>query len=235
MPVFIVNEISGPEAFLDEEESHHLVKVIRLKPGDPVELVDGKGRFMKGVISEANPGRSRVKILEIHDNHLARDYYLHVAIAPTKSMDRFEWFLEKATEIGIDEITPMHCRRSERNRIRHERSERILLAAMKQSGRAVLPRLNPMIPFMDVIRSPEEGRKFIAHFAAQAFNLSEPAAERSKSWLVLIGPEGDFTNDEIERAVSAGFQELNLGEAVYRTETAGLIACHMVHFINRGK
>jgi 16S rRNA (uracil1498-N3)-methyltransferase len=241
MPVFYATRITGQEAILDKDESRHLVKVLRLKKNDPVDLVDGKGNLIRGSILHADPHEVRVKIDKRTENHLTRNFRLHVAIAPTKSMERFEWFLEKATEIGIEEITPVLCERSERTRIRQDRSERILLSAMKQSGRALIPVLNPVTPLPDLIRNSMAMCRYIAHCRAPREALPGersgkgstdiPSHPVHDSWLVLIGPEGDFTPAEVAMALSAGFSELRLGDAVYRTETAGIMVCHLVQYL----
>jgi len=232
MPVFLAQDIIEQEAFLDEEESRHLIRVLRLKEGARVNLVDGKGTLYKGLISLADFRKTRVRILETFKDHLAREYYIHIAIAPTKSTDRFEWFLEKATEIGVDEISPILCARSERDRIRPDRSEKILMTAMKQSGRAHLPRLNPFLPFTKFVQHAEADYKYIAHCHAKpGYRLEKPATGKL-SWLVLIGPEGDFTLEEVDKALSGDYKEINLGEAVYRTETAGIMACQLINYLN---
>lgn len=232
MPVYFTEKFIGREAILNEEESRHLVRVLRLKKNDHVKLVDGKGTLYKGSISVADPQGSKIRILETYKNHLARNYYLHLAIAPTKSTDRFEWFLEKATEIGIEEITPILCERSERKHIRHERSKKILIAAMKQSGRAYLPRLNPMIPLPELLRYAQADIKYMAHCRTRPGTIPGKPVPGQQSWLILIGPEGDFTDEEVEMAVSLNFEEISLGEAVYRTETAGIITCQLVNCLN---
>ncbi len=232
MPVFYTQEFEGQEAFLAEEESRHLVRVLRLKKDDPVDLVDGRGNLYRGVVATPDPYRTLVLIRDTVKGHLVRDYHLHLGIAPTKSSDRFEWFLEKATELGVEEITPLLCRRSERNHIRQDRSGKILLAAMKQSGRALLPKLNPMLPLPDLLERAEADIKYIAHCSASTGSLPPRPGSCCLSWMVLIGPEGDFTQDEVEMALDRGFKEISLGEAVYRTETAGILACQLVNFLN---
>jgi 16S rRNA (uracil1498-N3)-methyltransferase len=257
MPVFYTKRFIGGDAILDEEESRHIIRVLRLKAGDPLELADGMGNLYRGVILDPDPAGTRVRILETTRDHLARNYHLHLAIAPTKSTDRFEWFLEKATEIGVDEITPILCERSERSHIRQERSEKIILAAMKQSGRALLPALNPMVPLQVFLDSAKADLKYIAHCgtdpakhlariagvgpatekpAAAKPVAAKPAAAKpesaKRSWLVMIGPEGDFTRGEVDVALQRDFEEISLGEAVFRTETAGIIACQLVNFLS---
>ncbi len=145
MPVFYTRQIDNKKAILGEEESRHIIKVLRMSAGDTLEIVDGKGNHYTGMLSIPDPKACQVQINNVTNSYLQRDYHLHIAIAPPKSTERFEWFLEKATEIGVDEISPVICARSERNRIRHERSSKILIAAMKQCGRALLPRLNSEI------------------------------------------------------------------------------------------
>jgi 16S rRNA (uracil1498-N3)-methyltransferase len=258
MPVFFSNRITGRLAELDKDESRHIIKVLRLKAGDTLELVDGLGNFYRGIIQNPDPERTRVSIRETVKDYLARACHLHLAIAPTKSTDRFEWFLEKATEIGVDEISPLICARSERNRIRQDRSEKILLAAMKQSGRAFLPVLHQPVSLPDLLESARADFKFIAHCGngtRRPLYRPEPripetpdqvtvetypgntrggvSAQRKPTWLVLIGPEGDFTPDEVDMARERGYESVSLGEAVFRTETAGIVACTMVNLLAR--
>jgi 16S rRNA (uracil1498-N3)-methyltransferase len=228
MPVFYSNQIRDNLAQLDEQESRHCILVLRLKKGDHVHLVDGAGHLYKGIVEIPDPRACRILIHEIKRNHLARDYYLHLAIAPTKSINRFEWFVEKATEIGVDEITPLICERSERREIRTDRFRKILLAAMKQSGRATLPRLNPPVDFKTFIRYSGKGRRLIAHCRVAAERYAGALGTDIRDWLILIGPEGDFSEAEISSAREEKFLEISLGDAVYRTETAGIIACQII-------
>ncbi len=232
MPVFYAHQVDGREVLLGEEESRHLVRVLRMNRDDRVDLVDGRGNLYKGIVTDADPHRARVLVTETLQDHLTRQYYLHLAIAPTKSNVRFEWFLEKATEIGIEEITPILCARSERDRIRHERAEKILMSAMKQSGRALLPKLNPMLAMPDFLEQAEADVKYIAHCRTEPGILVQKPGSANLSWLVLIGPEGDFTPEEVKMAAARGFMEISLGEAVYRTETAGILACQLVNYLN---
>jgi 16S rRNA (uracil1498-N3)-methyltransferase len=233
MPVFYANQIDQKLALLSEEESRHIIKVLRMAGGDPLELVDGRGNYYTGIISVPDPKACQVQIEDTVSGHLKRDYYLHIAIAPPKSSDRFEWFLEKATEIGVDEISPVICTRSERNRIRHDRSLKILIAAMKQSGRALLPRLNQEIILSDFLNRSTADIKLIAHCNTADGQHIDAKPPTDQSWIILIGPEGDFTPDEIEAAQQKTYREINLGEAIYRTETAGIIACHTISLLYR--
>jgi len=235
MPVFYTCQIDHKQAILSEEESRHIVKVLRMSEGDPLEFVDGLGNYYKGLILVPDPKACLVTINSVTSDYLKRHYYLHIAIAPPKSTERFEWFLEKATEIGVDEISPIICVRSERNRIRHERSQKILIAAMKQSGRALLPRLNREMPLSDFLDMSTADIQLMAHCqtAPGQYIDSEPVI--GQKWTILIGPEGDFSPGEIEEARQKTFREINLGEAVYRTETAGIIACHTISLLYRNK
>ncbi len=233
MPVFFTQHISGEHAFLEEEESRHVVRVLRLKKNDGLEFVDGLGMRYKSIITDPDPVHTKLRILESHIDHLSREFNLHIGIAPTKSTVRFEWFLEKATEIGIEEITPILCDHSERSRMRFDRLEKILISAMKQSGRALLPRLNPMIPLKDFVDKTNSDLKYIAHCRCKDGKMPMKPRESNLSWTIMIGPEGDFSNDEVLISEEKGFQEISLGDAVYRTETAGIMACQLVSFLNQ--
>jgi 16S rRNA (uracil1498-N3)-methyltransferase len=160
-----------------------------------------------------------------------RNHYLHLAVAPTKNTDRFEWFLEKATEIGVDEITPILCEHSERKVIKDDRLEKVVISAMKQSLKAYLPKLNPLTPLKDLLNAEFEGKKFIAHcYDLDKRELKNELTE-SSSHLVLIGPEGDFSEEEIQLAITQQFIPVSLGESRLRTETAGVVACHTVNLL----
>ena len=228
MPVFYTSKIDDMQAILDEQESRHIIMVLRMTEGDTVQLVDGKGNYCIGIISVPDPKACRVQIHDITNSYLHRDYYLHVAIAPTKSADRFEWFLEKATEIGVDEISPIICARSERNRIRYDRSQKIIITAMKQCGRAMLPRLNREISVKNFLTQSSADIKLLAHSQTDREQYISAEPVKDLRWIIMIGPEGDFTPREIEQARQMTYREINLGEAVYRTETAGIMACHTI-------
>lgn len=235
MPVFLAHHVEGQLAFLDEDESRHLAKVLRLREGDRIDLVDGDGNLYRAVIELTDQRSTRARIVETIQNHLGRNYHIHIAIAPTKSSERFEWFLEKSTELGVDEITPVLCERSERSKIRIDRAERILQAAMKQSGRARLPKLNDMKPLDELVLQSKADVRFIAHCGTGPEHYPSTGKYKGSSWLVLIGPEGDFSQDEVRRAIERDFHEISLGEAVYRTETAGIVACQTIRFLNEGR
>jgi len=232
MPLFYIPDISGKKITPSSAESKHMVKVLRLSEGDIVQVVDGKGGFYQAEIRDANPRKCVLSILNSEQKSGKRDFWLHIAIAPTKNIDRFEWFLEKATELGIDEITPILTARSERKIIKPERLQKVMIAAMKQSLKAYLPKLNPLTPVADLIKSEKNPNKFIAHCMEGNKRHLKDVINRKENCLVLIGPEGDFNEEEIELANKFGFTEISLGNARLRTETAGVAACHIVNLVN---
>lgn len=215
---------------LSEEESAHCVKVLRLTAGDEVFAFDGKGTFFKLKILIPHPKHTEVEILE-RKHTLPKTYRIHVAIAPTKNIERFEWFLEKCTEIGIDEITPILCQFSERKVIKRERLEKILISAAKQSLKATIPLLNELSPIDAVLKNKTETDCFIAHCYTQKRNSFLQVCPPEKSVLILIGPEGDFSQSEVENALTAGFVPVSLGDSRLRTETAGIVACHIANLV----
>ncbi len=232
MRLFYTPEIEGSTYRLSAEESRHCVKVLRLTEGDEVLLVDGRGNRYEGVISEASPKGCLVTIVEHSSGQDARDYGIHIAIAPTKSIDRMEWMLEKCTEMGIDEVTMINARYSERRDVKLERLEKVLVAAMKQSLKATLPKLNGITDFADFVRNCSEEYKFIAHcHNGEKFRLSEVCPKGCRA-VVMIGPEGDFSEEEVALAMECGFRPITLGTSRLRTETAAMVACHSIHFIN---
>ncbi|HEY5325596.1 MAG TPA: 16S rRNA (uracil(1498)-N(3))-methyltransferase [Mucilaginibacter sp.] len=219
--------------FLNEEESRHCIRVLRLENGAAVQLIDGKGGLYYATIIEAHPKRTILQINSIIASFNKRNHYLHIAVAPTKNIERMEWFLEKATEIGIDEITPIICRRSERKDVKVERLNKIITSAIKQSVKAYQPVLNEPETYNRFITKPFEGQKFIAHCEkGDKTTLQAELVPRGK-YMVLIGPEGDFTTSEIADALHIGFKPITLGESRLRTETAALSACFEVNFLNR--
>ena len=232
MHIFYTPDISGKTYTLDETESKHCIRVLRLVKGDGITLVDGRGGFYSAEIEEPNPKRCAVKVIKEEQNFGLRNFQVQVAIAPTKNIERIEWFLEKATEIGINRVTPLLCRYSERKDIKNERLEKVAVSAMKQSLKAYLPRLDELTKFTDFIRQPFEGQKFIAHCEEQHRDLLKDVVKPGKSYLILIGPEGDFSTEEIKMAIEAGFQPVSLGDSRLRTETAGVVACHTFNLLN---
>ena len=224
---------SASEAVLPKDESRHIVKVLRKIQGDRLELTDGKGFFYKAEITLASANSCQVKIIET-SKVLEQGYKLHMAVAPTKLNDRFEIFLEKATEIGIDAITPIICEHSERKVIKPERYERILQSAMKQSLKAFLPKLNKSTTFLDFVEQNHNYYEqfFIAHCGEdQRFSLKE-RLQPHKNTMILIGPEGDFSPSEIQLALNNRFVPVTMGDSRLRTETAAIAAVHSVAFIN---
>ena len=218
---------------LPEEEAAHAVRVLRLQAGDEVTLTDGNGNFYRAEISTATNKRCFVNIVETLPQPALWNAHLHIAMAPTKNMDRTEWFAEKATEIGFDELTFLNCRFSERKVIKTERISKILVSAIKQSLKARLPKLNEMTDFNKFITQPFSGQKFIAHCYESEKVLLKDAVRRGEDALVLIGPEGDFSEEEVGKAIENGFIPISLGKSRLRTETAALVACHLLNLQNQ--
>jgi len=232
MQLFYVPNISGAEVNLDEAESKHAVKVLRLSVGDSVQLIDGKGGFYQAEISDAKQKKCRLVIVEAKKEFGKKDFHLHIAIAPTKNIDRFEWFLEKATEIGIDEITPLLTSHSERKTVNPERLEKILVSAMKQSLKAYLPKLNDITAFRQLVVNIKTENKFIAYCDDIQKTHLKDLTNQGKDTLILIGPEGDFSPEEVQLAIEKGFSVVSLGNSRLRAETAGIVACHIVNLAN---
>ena len=218
---------------LPEEESQHAVKVLRLQSGEQIEIVDGVGGFYKARITNPHPKHCGFEVVEQKTGFGKRNYKLHVAIAPTKNIERLEWFIEKATEIGIDEITPVICRFSERKVVKEERLEKIIVSAAKQSVKAYFPQLNPLSTFAELVKKNQTTQKFIAHCYQENKRLLQAEIVKGSDVLVLVGPEGDFSREEVEMAISCGFIPVSLGESRLRTETAGVVAVHTVAVINQ--
>lgn len=236
MNLFYTPDIDPDNNFytLNEDESKHCVRVLRMKEGDTIRLIDGKGSFYEAVISDANPKRCLVSIESIHSDPGKRDFIIHIAVAPTKNTDRLEWFLEKATEIGIDEISPIECEHSERAVVKTDRLNRVITAAMKQSMKAFHPLLRELRSFKEVVLESEafEGQKFIAHCRPGEKRSLKEAYMKGKNALILIGPEGDFSIDEVKFATEKGFVPVSLGTSRLRTETAAVVACHTINLLN---
>ena len=232
MNLFYTPDITPDFYLLNETESKHCVKVLRLRNEDKIFLIDGRGGFYKAEIIDDNPKKCLVKIIETKKEYNKRDFYVHIAIAPTKNIDRFEWFLEKATEIGIDEITPIICQHSERKVIKPERLNKVITSAIKQSLKAYHPILNNIIKFDDFIKKDFQGNKFIAHCYNNNLMSLKNAATGKKDVIILIGPEGDFSIDEVKKAVDNDYTEISLGKSRLRTETAGVVACHTINLLN---
>jgi 16S rRNA (uracil1498-N3)-methyltransferase len=221
---------------LPDEEAQHCVRVLRLKEGEEVEVVDGKGHLHLCRILNANAKNCAVEIVGTTDVKPHWGCRITVAIAPTKNMDRMEWMAEKVTEMGVDRIVPLLCRYSERKVLKTERLRKILVAAMKQSLKATLPQLDDLTPFDDFMKALPDGQRFIAY--------CDPAIPRrdfvkeclpESDVTILVGPEGDFSQPEIRAALDAGFIPVSLGDSRLRTETAGVFACAAIHTINQLK
>jgi 16S rRNA (uracil1498-N3)-methyltransferase len=236
MQLFYAPEITSEKIYLlPEEESSHCIAVLRYKEGQDITITDGKGSIFFAVIVRMAKKQVTVEIKEAQKISNPRSYHLHIAIAPTKNIERFEWFLEKTTEIGIDEITPLITENSERRVIRADRLEKIMIAAMKQSLKAFLPRLNPICNFHDFMNAVHQDRRFIAHCFKDARILLQNAYSPGTDATIMIGPEGDFTPNEIQQAMEKGFTSISLGDSRLRTETAGIVACHTLYIQNQGR
>ncbi len=234
MQVFYAPDLKEDQYLLTEEETKHCQRVLRLKSGDSINLTDGKGNLSEGTIGDSEKGKISVKINNTLKEYQKRGYHIHLAIAPTKSIGRFEWFLEKATEIGIDEISPIITDHSERKKIRADRLEKVIIAAMKQSVKAYKPILNPLISFKDFIKQEHsETEMFIAHCQdAEKFDLKS-SYNPGTNCIIMIGPEGDFSEREIDEAFKTGYKPVTMGDTRLRTETAGIVACHTVFLLNQ--
>jgi 16S rRNA (uracil1498-N3)-methyltransferase len=225
MHLFYCSDINGEVYTFSEEESKHCIRVLRLKAGDEVHLTDGKGQLFSCRLVGDHPKRCTAEIISVARSEKRGATSLHVAIAPTKNIERFEWFLEKATEIGIDEITPLVCARSERKTVNHDRMERILVSALKQSLKSWLPILNETTGFEDFIKRSHSGNKFIAFCDQERAPHLRAVFTPGIMHTVLIGPEGDFSQEEVNFAISRGFKPVSLGDSRLRTETAGVVTC----------
>ncbi|MDN5214165.1 16S rRNA (uracil(1498)-N(3))-methyltransferase [Fulvivirgaceae bacterium BMA12] len=231
MRLFYQPHIGSGADYLDLEESRHCVKVLRLKQGDPIRIIDGSGWLYSGQLTRVDARKCFFSVVEKHFEE-PKDYHIHVAIAPTKNLDRLEWFVEKSVEIGIDRISPILCRQSERRTLKTDRLKRKAVSAMKQSLKFRMPEISELLPFERILSDTGNVEKFIAHVD----DLPRPhlinAAKRGGQYLVLIGPEGDFSREEIDTAMSQGFEPVSLGDSRLRTETAGIAACHILNLIN---
>lgn len=222
---------TNPE--MPDTESQHCARVLRMKEGDPLFITDGKGFFYRAQLLQANPKSCVVSIEEEIAQPKGWDFNLHIAFAPTKKLDRMEWFVEKATEIGIDAFSPLKCRYSERKNINDTRLEKIMVSAMKQSQKSRLPQFDEMMKFDEFIKQPFAGQKFIAHCYDSVKTPLTQICEKNTDTLILIGPEGDFSEEEVAKSIEYGFIPISLGESRLRTETAALVACHTVQLMNQ--
>ncbi len=218
----------------DKDESRHIVRVLRKKEGDILYITNGNHYLFTVEIVIASDKKCIATIIQKEEKRNSRDYYLHVAIAPTKNNDRLEWFLEKATEIGIDEITPIICKNSERKVVKTERLAKIIQAAMKQSLQYKLPKLNEPVKFSEFIQQKFSSQLFIAHCEDDTKkNTLKDGINLASNYTILIGPEGDFSTDEIKKSLSQKFTPITLGNTRLRTETAGLTAVQQISFLHQ--
>lgn len=233
MQLFFNSNISENDTSFsfDKEESRHIIKVLRKKTGDKLHITNGKGCLFEAELTLADIKHCSVNILSKSLQN-KRTYNLHLAVAPTKMNDRYEWFLEKATEIGIETITPIICDHSERKVVKTERLEKIIQSAMKQSLQCYLPKLNAPIAFKDFVNQDFSEQKFIAHCEETDKKSLKSQLKKNNDYLILIGPEGDFSVKEIEMALQHNFIPVTLGNTRLRTETAAIAACHSVAFTN---
>ena len=221
MNLFYSPHIHGDTHQLDESESKHAIRVLRLLKGDQVVLVDGLGSWHEATIEEDHPKRCVLRIHASKNNYQALDYSLHLAVSPTKNMERFEWFLEKATEIGISEITPLLCHRTERKQVKMDRLDRILVSAMKQSLKAFKPVLNDPVSMKDFLSMDRDGTCGIAYCHGEE-RMGMESLGNEGPFTLLVGPEGDFSEQEVELALAKGYKPFHLGESRLRTETAAV-------------
>ncbi|MCY7349697.1 MAG: 16S rRNA (uracil(1498)-N(3))-methyltransferase [Cytophagaceae bacterium] len=235
MPVFFQPDIAD-QPFLSEEESRHAVKVLRMNAGETLQIADGRGGWYEAEIRRADARRCEVSILR-KTIPAPRPFYIHLAIAPTKNMDRVEWMLEKCVEIGLDEISFIESRYSERRALKLERLRSVAISALKQAQQAWLPRLNDLGRLTDFLKKfpvpNPDSQLFIGHLEEGERKLLQREAKPGQKYVVLIGPEGDFSTEEIQWANATGFQSISLGSSRLRTETAGLVAVHILNLINQ--
>lgn len=233
MHLFYTPDIVSKTYVLNEDESKHCVRVLRLQSGDRVILVDGKGGFYQAEIVDPHPKKTILKIVTTQLEYAKRNHYLHIAVAPTKNIERIEWFLEKATEIGIDEISFIICDRSERKEVKTDRLTKVVTSAIKQSLKAYHPKLNETTYFKNFIKQAQASQKFIAHCVYDDKKELRDHLQLYADCIILVGPEGDFTSNEITVAIDHGFVPITLGNSRLRTETAALEACFEINFLNR--
>ena len=233
LPIFYAPDLED-NYVLSDDESSHCLRVLRLGVGDELMVTDGRGHFFHCRITSTVGKRCRVEVVERTDWVKPWRNYIHIAIAPTKNFDRMEWLIEKIAEIGFDELTFLDCRFSERHVVKMERVERILVSAIKQSQKAFVPRMNEMTPFPDFISREHLGRKFIAHCNDGDKIYLPTALLPSEDVTIMIGPEGDFCQDEVAMALKAGFEPVSLGNSRLRTETAAFVACVAANLPNQG-
>ncbi|MCD6345959.1 MAG: 16S rRNA (uracil(1498)-N(3))-methyltransferase [Bacteroidales bacterium] len=233
MNLFVFDKLDGSFCTLTETDSKHAVKVLRYKQGDIIHAVNGSGTYIEGRVENADSSKCLVAIEKASYDYGKKPYSLHMAVAPTKQIDRFEWFLEKATEIGIDQITPFFSSNSERRVIKPERLNKVIISAMKQSLKAYKPVLNEACSFTELIRQVKINKRYIAHcYDDDKTNLVD-AIIPGEEIMIIIGPEGDFSLSEVQEALMKNFKAVSLGDSRLRTETAAIVATHTVELINQ--
>ncbi|GAB3531577.1 16S rRNA (uracil(1498)-N(3))-methyltransferase [Pontibacter brevis] len=232
MHLFYTPDVNSDFYILSEEESKHCTRVLRLGQGDTVYLVDGVGGMYTAIIQDANQKKCQLQVIDKQIEYGKLPYSTHIAVAPTKNMDRMEWFIEKAVEIGVSEITFLLCEHSERRQLRLDRLEKIAVSAMKQSQKGYLPLLNELTPYHRFIQKSLPEHTFIAHLEDDATKSIKEYYQHGKPHCILIGPEGDFSAAEISAAYEAGIRPVTLGKSRLRTETAALVACHTLNVLH---
>jgi 16S rRNA (uracil1498-N3)-methyltransferase len=234
MQIFYAPGIRGDTYALDEKESWHCIRVLRMEGGTPVKLIDGKGNLFEGIISKPDARECQITINKVIPDFEKRPYMLHIAVSPLKNPERFEWFIEKSVEIGVDEITPIICKNSEKRTVKDERVKNIIISAMKQSLKAKLTLFNEVCSFEKFILKDFPYKKVIAHcnpdFERKGIGK---VYSKGEEVVILIGPEGDFSNDEIKSACFKGYNSVHFGSSRLRTETAGIAACHSIYLLNQ--
>lgn len=230
--IIFIAKVDGDRGQLTADESWHCAKVLRKKAGDAVHLIDGKGNFYEGTLEVVSEKQCLVKVSKGPIQQTKKNYVLHLAIAPTKQIDRIEWMIEKAVEIGVDEISFIQCKNSERTNIKTERILKIVESAVKQSLQAFIPKVNDLRPIKELMLKASEDQKLIAHCFDSPKSKIKELQFGNKSTLILIGPEGDFTKEEVELAEQNKFVALSLGDTRLRTETAGLYICQAASLLS---
>jgi 16S rRNA (uracil1498-N3)-methyltransferase len=234
MQIFYAPDISGSTYTLDENESRHLIRVLRMTKGSGVRLIDGKGNLFDGIINNPDQNKCTIIITGRITDFEKRNYKLHIAISPLKNPERFEWFIEKSVEIGIDEITPLICKNTEKPGIKTDRVNNLIISAMKQSLKATKPVLNETCYLKDFISMKPDAILMIAHCNDSLVRKSvSEVYTKGRNAIILVGPEGDFTREEIDSAANSGFIPVHLGTSRLRTETAGIAVCHSIYFMNQ--